>query len=131
MSNSFKTCDNRQNTCIHMNTHENMYWWSRTNYEPVWHVPTGSETVPCLLGVADKNYNNIITHSPFKVLLYSLITEPLIQYNSFSVLQCCHLQGILHIVWQRFQFWRQFKGEAGYLRSTDDSCNLISTSFDW
>ena len=33
-----------------VNTHENMYWWSGTNYEPVWHVPTGSEIVPCLLG---------------------------------------------------------------------------------
>ena len=32
---SFKTRDNRQNTCIHMNTHESMYWWSGTNYEPV------------------------------------------------------------------------------------------------
>ena len=50
VSNSFKTCDNRQNTCIHMNPHENTYWWSGTNYEPVWHVPTGSEIVPCLLG---------------------------------------------------------------------------------
>ena len=35
MSNSFKTHDNRQNTCIHVNTHANMYWWSSTNYEPV------------------------------------------------------------------------------------------------
>ena len=33
--------------CIHVNTHENTYWWSGTNYEP---VPTGSEMVPCLLG---------------------------------------------------------------------------------
>ena len=38
VSNSFKTHDNRQNTCIHVNTHENTYWWSGTNYEPVWHV---------------------------------------------------------------------------------------------
>ena len=30
-----QTRDNRQNMCIHMNTHENMYWWSGTNYEPV------------------------------------------------------------------------------------------------
>jgi len=36
MSNLFKTRDNRQNTCIHMNTHENTYWWSGTSYEPVW-----------------------------------------------------------------------------------------------
>ena len=50
VSNSFKTRDNRQNTYIHVNTHENTYWWSGTNYEPVWHVPTGSEMVPCLLG---------------------------------------------------------------------------------
>ena len=49
-SNSFKTRDNRQNTCIHVNTRENTYWWSGTNYEPVWHLPTGSEMVPCLLG---------------------------------------------------------------------------------
>ena len=34
-----KTRDNRQNACIQVNTHENMYWWSSTNYEPVWHVP--------------------------------------------------------------------------------------------
>jgi len=46
MSNSFKTCDNRQN----VNTHENIYWWSGTNYEPVCHMPNGSEMVPCLLG---------------------------------------------------------------------------------
>ena len=51
VSNSFITPrDNRQNTCIHVNTQENMYWWNGTNYEPVWHVPTGSEMVPCLLG---------------------------------------------------------------------------------
>ena len=50
MSNSFKTRDTRQNTCIHVNTHENTYWWSGTNYEPVWHVSFGSEMVPCLLG---------------------------------------------------------------------------------
>ena len=24
-----------QDTCIHVNTHENTYWWSGTNYEPV------------------------------------------------------------------------------------------------
>ena len=36
----------RQNTCIHVNTQENTYWWSGTNYEP-----TGSEMVPCLLGI--------------------------------------------------------------------------------
>ena len=48
--NSFKTRDNTQNTCIHVNTHVNTYWWSSTNYEPVCHVPTGSEMVPCLLG---------------------------------------------------------------------------------
>ena len=34
VSNLFKTRDNRQNTCIHVNTHENTYWCS-TNYEPV------------------------------------------------------------------------------------------------
>ena len=51
MSNSFKTRDNEQNTCIHLNTHENRYWWSSTNYEPVWHVPTGSEMVPCFAGM--------------------------------------------------------------------------------
>ena len=50
MSNSFKTHDNGQDICIHVNTHENTYWWSGTNHEPVWHVPTGSEMVPCLLG---------------------------------------------------------------------------------
>ena len=50
VSNSFKIRDNRQNTCIHVNTHENRYCWSGTNYEPVWHVSTGSEMVPCLLG---------------------------------------------------------------------------------
>ena len=31
------------------NTQENTYWWSGTNYEPVWYVLTGSEMVPCLL----------------------------------------------------------------------------------
>ena len=58
VSNSFKTHDSRQNTCIHVNTvntHENTYWWSGTNYEPVWHMPTGSEMVPCLLGLHIKN----------------------------------------------------------------------------
>ena len=50
VSNSFKTRDNRQNTCIYVNIHENAYWWSGTNYKPVWHVPTGLEMVPCLLG---------------------------------------------------------------------------------
>ena len=35
-----QTRDYRQNTCIRVNTHENTYWWSGTNYEPVWHVPT-------------------------------------------------------------------------------------------
>ena len=64
MSNSFKTCDNRQNTCIHVNTHETMYWWSGTNYEPVWHVPTGSEMVPCLLG-----YISPVSHTLFLLLL--------------------------------------------------------------
>ena len=33
-------------TWIHV---KNTYWWSGTNYEPVWHLPTGSEMVPCLL----------------------------------------------------------------------------------
>ena len=32
---SCQTRDNTQNTCIHVNTHENMYWWSGINYEPV------------------------------------------------------------------------------------------------
>ena len=35
-----------------MNIHENTYWCSGTNYEPVQHVPTGSGIVPCLLGRA-------------------------------------------------------------------------------
>ena len=37
----------------HMYSHEyiwNTYWWSGTNYEPVWHQPTVSKMVPCLLG---------------------------------------------------------------------------------
>ena len=33
-----------------MNIQENTYWWSGTNYEQLWHVPTGSEMIPCLLG---------------------------------------------------------------------------------
>ena len=63
VSNSFKTRDNWQNTCIHVNTHENTYWWSGTNYEPVWHMPTGSEMVPCLLG------NNWQQQLTMKILL--------------------------------------------------------------
>ena len=35
VSNSLKIRDNRQNTCIHVNTHKNTYWWSGTSYEPV------------------------------------------------------------------------------------------------
>ena len=45
-------CKTRDNLCSHVNTHENTYWWSGTNYEPVRHVRTGSEMVPCLLGRA-------------------------------------------------------------------------------
>ena len=48
---SCQTYDNRQNMCIHVNTQENTYWWSGTNYEPVRHGPTGSEIFPCLLGI--------------------------------------------------------------------------------
>ena len=51
MSNLFKTRNNRQNMCIHVSIYENTYWWSGTNYEPVWHMPTGSEMVPCLLAL--------------------------------------------------------------------------------
>ena len=64
MSNSFKTRDNGQNTCIHVNTHESTYWWSGTNYEPVWHVPTGSEMVPCLLGYLSVIHCYRFMHTP-------------------------------------------------------------------
>ena len=77
VSNSFKTCDNEQNTCIHVNTHENRYWWSSTNYEPVWHVPTGSEMVPCLLG----NPNTFLP-SVFEPLYQSLLDVFIADFSS-------------------------------------------------
>ena len=40
----------------HVYSRENTYWWSGTNYEPVWHLPTGSEMVPCLLGYVCVNW---------------------------------------------------------------------------
>ena len=74
VSNSFKIRDNRQNTCIHMNTHENTYWWSGTNYEPVWHVPTGLEMVPCLLTKYCKRYYRMAIWDEGK-LLWMLTTS--------------------------------------------------------
>ena len=59
-------------TCIHVNTHENTYWWSSTNYEPVFHVPTGSEMVPCLLGCVNETEllkDNGHWHYPFLIVL--------------------------------------------------------------
>ena len=70
VSNSVKTCDNRQKTCIHMNTHENtyMYWWSSTNYEPVWHLPTGSNMVPCLPMLPASKHTNYMWRLPYPML---------------------------------------------------------------
>ena len=53
---------------IHVNTRENTYWWSGTNYEPVWHLPTGSEMVPCLLGGVITNITNAM-----QILIYPKI----------------------------------------------------------
>ena len=52
----------KQNRCIHVNTHENTYRWSGTNYEPVWHVPIGLKNGSLFAGIyLDKMATILIT----------------------------------------------------------------------
>ena len=94
MSNSFKTCDNRQNTCIHVNTL----------------VPTGSEMVPCLLG----NTDTVFASRMIRITISQWSVDSVLgtsAHNMFSqylqVVSC----NLLAIAWAKSMFSEAEPGE--------------------